>query len=183
MSVLDRPKGTPSFLLGNKFQFLCSRIPTVQQYAKSINIPGITVNPTQINNPFVDLYTPGDKAQYGEMELTFLLDEEMNTWFEVHDWIRAISFPTTHEEYVKLPYIPKTNKFVIKENFPQFADAYITILSGTNQPLVRFTFIDLFPYNISDIPFGTENTPENTMTCTAIFKYSYYNVKRIGDNC
>lgn len=182
MSVLDRPKGT-SLLLGNHFQFMCSRTPNLQRYCKSVNIPGITVSPTEIKNPFVDLSTPGEKLQYNDLELTFLIDEGMLSWMEVHDWIRAISFPTTHEEYIKLPYIPKTNRFVIKENFPQFADAYITVLSGTNQPLLRYTFVDVFPYSLSDLGMNAELSPDNVLVCTARFKYSYYNVKLVGDNC
>ena len=182
MSVLDRAKIKTSLMIGNRFAFACTRTPTVQHFCTKASIPGISSPSPVIENPFVPLPSPGDKITYDSLSIDFLIDEEMRAWSEIHDWMRALYFPTTYEEYKKLPEIPN-KKFITREKFPQFSDIYVTVLSATNQAILRYTFVDAFPYFLSPIDLDTKLTPENTVTCNALFRYSYYNVHRIGEDC
>ena len=39
---------------------------------------------------------------YDALNITFMVDEGMLAWLEIHDWLRAMTFPTEFEEYQKL---------------------------------------------------------------------------------
>jgi len=84
------------------------------------------------NTPFVDLFVPGEKAIYDMLNVTFLIDEEMKSWIEIHDWIRAMTFPTEYEEYQRLGQL---NKNVRSKSY-----GYTTIFGRYNHIVVFFKY-------------------------------------------
>ncbi len=96
----------------------------------------------------MELYAPGEKTIYDILNVTFIVDAEMLSWLEVHDWLRAVTFPTEYEEYQNLS---KLNQFAsaIPTKTPQYSDGAVTILSASNKPYYRFNFKDLFPISLS----------------------------------
>ena len=41
---------------------------------------------------------PGDELQYGELDIRFLVDENMKNYYQVHDWMREL-LPTQSSEF------------------------------------------------------------------------------------
>ena len=72
-------------------------------------MPGLSLAEVPVNNPFLDVYSPGEKAIYDLLNVTFMVDEELKSWLEIHDWIRAMTFPTDFQEYRDLN---KLNRFM-----------------------------------------------------------------------
>lgn len=179
MTVLSRTPENPNLLHGNKFQFLFSRIPTVQYFCQKANIPGISSDSIYRNTPFVDLPSPGDKLKYNDLSIEFMVDEDLKNWIEIHDWMRAMTFPTKYQEYLNLKNVPKG---VIQDDdrFHQFSDAALTTLSTSNTATLRFKFINTFPVMLSDIDFDAKKSPEDIVIASATFRYSYYDIDRIG---
>jgi hypothetical protein len=97
MTALNRNPSNPNMLQGNKFQLNFSRAPNLQYFCQTITLPGLSTSEIPVQNPFVELYAPGEKAIYDTMNITFLVDAEMTGWLEVHDWLRALTFPTEYE--------------------------------------------------------------------------------------
>jgi len=131
-----------------------------------------------VANPFVELYAPGEKAIYDTLNVTFMVDQEMTGWLEIHDWLRALTFPTEFEEYTRLG---KLNQFSTAANSktPQYADGSITILSASNKPYFRFNFVNLFPIAIGGFMMSTTDTPESIITSDATFRFTYYDVEKL----
>jgi hypothetical protein len=121
---------------------------------------------------------PGEKATYDLLNLTFLIDEELKGWIEIHDWIRALTFPKEFEEYQKLGTL---NTFTARSSVkkPQYSDASVVILSSSNTPYYRFTFRDLFPVSISTFVMSATDDPSNTVSADATFRYSYYDIEKL----
>ena len=130
------------------------------------------------NTPFVDLYLPGDKAIYDLLNVTFIIDEELQSWKEIHDWIRAMTFPTEFEEYANLDRLSSMN-LGSQSVKPQFADAAVTLFSSSNKPLYRFKFKDIFPTSVSTFILSTGESPETIITADATFRYSWYDIEKI----
>ena len=126
MSALTRNPKNPNYLQPNKFQLNFSRLPNMQYFCQTVVVPGISMGESLTPNPFVDLYKPGEKAIYDVLNITFFIDEQMLAWFEVHDWIRAMTFPKEYEEYQKLGQLNRvaSARAGIK---PQYSDGSITI--------------------------------------------------------
>jgi hypothetical protein len=168
----------PNFLHPNKFQLNFGRLPNVQYFVQSVSVPGISLSEIQRSTPFVDLYSPGEKAIYDVFNITFLVDEELKAWLEIHDWIRAMTFPEKFEEYARLGQLNKVAN--ARGNvFPQFSDASLTILSSANNPIYKFKFYDAFPTTLSTFIVSTSDTPESIITADATFRYAYFDVDKL----
>lgn len=178
MSALTRNPTNPNFLQSNKYQLNFSRLPNLQYFCQSVSVPGISLSEAVINTPFVDLYSPGEKAIYDLINVTFMIDEEMKSWIEVHDWIRAMTFPKEYEEYKKLTSISQIS--AMKSNkFPQFSDATLTVLSSSNKPYYSFKFHNIFPTTLSTFVMSTQDSPDTIMTADATFRYEYYDIEKL----
>lgn len=166
----------PNFLQPNKFQLNFARMPNLQYFCQSVSIPGVSMSEAPQNTPFIDLYVPGDKLIYDLLNVTFYVDENLQTWKEVHDWIRAMTFPVEFEEYQNLSELNKYSRS-IQTGRPQYSDGMVTLLTSSNNPKVRFKFYDLFPVTLSTFVMSSIDSPENIITADASFRFSYYNIE------
>jgi hypothetical protein len=128
-----------------------------------------------IATPFVEIYSPGEKAIYDIMNVTFAIDEKMSSWLEIHNWIRGMTFPENFEDYKNLS---KQSKYANKIQ-PQFSDATLTVYSSSFTPLVRFNFFDAFPTSLSSFVLSTQDTPDNVLTADASIRFTYYNIEKL----
>lgn len=177
MSAITRTPKNINYLQPNKFQLEFSRTPNMQYFAQSVTVPGISLSEAIILTPFVDLYAPGEKAIYDILNVTLLVDEELQSWLEIHDWIRAMTFPESFEDYLQLPKLSKNAG--VSSTKPQYSDATLTLLSSANTPTWRFKFIDCFPTSLSAIVMSASDSPETVITSDATFRFSYYNVEKL----
>jgi hypothetical protein len=155
-----------------------SRTPNLQYFCQTVSLPGLSTSEIPVQNPFVELYAPGEKTIYDILNVTFIVDAEMLSWLEIHDWIRAMTFPTEYEEYQNLSNL---NKFTAAaaSSLPQYCDGAVTILSASNKPYYRFNFKDLFPISLSGFVVSTTDTPDTIITADATFRFTYYNVEKL----
>ena len=169
----------PNYLQPNKFQLNFSRMPNLQYFCQTVSIPGVSLSEVPQNTPFVDLYVPGDKAIYDLLNITFYVDENLQTWKEVHDWIRAMTFPEDFEDYRQLPNLNKHTR-AKSTNLPQYSDGIITLLTSANNPKIRFKFYDLFPVTLSTFVMSSTDSPDNILTADGTFRYSYYDIEVVS---
>lgn len=179
MTALTRTPSNTNFLQPNKFQLNFSRLPNLTFFAQTISVPGISISEALQTTPFVDLYAPGEKAIYDLLNVTFLVEETMKTWIEVHDWIRAMSFPKDFGEYKRLGYLSKQSSQQPSKT-PQYSDCTVTVLSSANNPIIKFKYYDVFPTTLSSFVLSSTDTPDNVITADATFRYSYFDIERIA---
>ena len=177
MTAINRNPTNPNFLQPNKFLLSFSRAPNLQYFCQSVSVPGISLSETVITNPFVDIYSPGEKAIYDLLNVTFFIDEELQGWKEIHDWIRAMTFPERFEEYRQLPRLNKAAG--ADQTFPQFSDASISLLSSSNKEYYRLKFHNCFPTTLSTFVMNAADSPENIMSADATFRYEYYDIEKL----
>ena len=109
--------------------------------------------------------------------VTFIIDEELKSWIEVHDWLRAMTFPTKFDEYRQLPSLASSINNDPK--FPQFSDASITIFSSSMKPYYRIKYIDVFPTTLSTFILNAQDGPDTILTADATFRYSYFDIEKL----
>ena len=175
----DRP-GTPienrNFLSPVGFKFSLKRAPGVAFFCNQANIPsldlGIAEQPTWLKN--IDV--PGDKIQFGDLTLRFLVDEDLVNYMELQRWIRGLGYPESMEEFRKLE-----GEAVLPGNFGQagdniYSDGTLQILSSNLVPSFQVVFNDLFPYTLSTVTFDATDTDIEYFTADVSFKYTIYNL-------
>ena len=70
-----------------QFRFKCSKLPTVEFFCQSANIPGISIGSASMPTGLKDIPIPGEKVSYQDLAISFLVDENLNKYKEIHDWI------------------------------------------------------------------------------------------------
>ena len=58
-----------------QFKFGLIKLPKVEYFCTAANIPGITLGTANQPTPLKDLPIPGDKLEYDNLSITFLVDE------------------------------------------------------------------------------------------------------------
>ena len=176
---VDRP-GTPlenrNFLSPVGFKFSLKRAPGVAFFCNQANIPsmdlGIAEQPTYLRN----IPTPGDKIQFGDLTLRFLVDEDLVNYMELQRWIRGLGYPEDMDEFRKLE-----GETVMPSNFGNagdqiYSDGTLQILSSNLVPSFQVVFTDLFPYTLSTVMFDATDTDIEYFTADVSFKYTIYNL-------
>ena len=176
---VERP-GTPlenrNFLSPIGFKFSLKRAPGVAFFCNQANIPsmdlGIAEQPTYLR----DIPTPGDKIQFGDLTLRFLVDEDLVNYMELQRWIRGLGYPEDMDEFRKLE-----GEAVLPGNFGQagdniYSDGTLQILSSNLVPSFQVVFTDLFPYTLSTVMFDATDTDIEYFTADVSFKYTIYNL-------
>lgn len=173
--MLQNQPENKNFLQASKFLLSFKRAPNVQFFCQEVNLPGVMIKPLVRSTPLVELYVPGSKIEYETLDIKFLIDEELASWKEIHDWIRAMAPAKKSTEYNNLKNLASGNS--VSDNFPQYSDATLTLLTNLNNPNIRINFVECFPIEISNIQFDTKLDASHILTADASFKFSYYDIE------
>jgi len=180
MTALTRNPINTDFLQPHKFQMIFDRLPDVTYFCQDASIPGISLTEIQRFTPFIDLFVPGEKAVYDAFSTTFLVNETLSSWLEIHNWIRAATFPTDFKEYVDLAKVTKSSymQSLMNNRRPAvYTDGILTIYSNKNNPRIRVKFHDIFPTYLSSLSFNVGSNAEGVITSNASFRFSYYDIE------
>jgi len=162
-----------NFLSPIGFKFTLAKYPKVSFFSNSTKIPeinmGTAVQPTYLK----DLDVPGDKLNYGDFSLRFLVDENMENYMAVHNWLTGLGYPETTQQFKDLTTNDDDETRDLKE---QFSDGSLHILNSNfrTQAIVRFR--DLFPTSLTSLEFESSDTDINYFTAEVSFKYTIYNI-------
>ena len=180
----ERP-GTPidnrNFLAPTGFKFSLKRSPGVAFFCNQANIPsldlGIATQPTYLK----DIDVPGDKIQFGDLTLRFLVDEDLVNYMEIQNWIRGLGYPESVKEFDDLE-----KEAVLPGNFDRsgdniYSDGTLQILSSNLVAKFNVNFKDMFPYSLSTITFDATDTDVEYFTADVSFKYTIYNLTDLSN--
>ena len=176
MSANDVAPCNQDLLQSAKFILVIPRLTTTQFFCQAANIPGIASTPKIQTTPLLDLAIPGDKINFDTLDIEFLLDEELQSWLAISEWMRGIYSPENSNQYTNLKHQSKYSEKVL---YPQYADAELLVLSASNKPTVKVSFIDMFPISLSGINFDVRVGSDKIMTATSTFKYKRYDTTLI----
>jgi hypothetical protein len=165
MPLLNRNPQNTNPLQPTKFLLTFSRIQTVQYFCQEINLPGVSLGEVLRDTPFLDMYSPGTKLTYDPLDITFTIDEELASWKNIYDWFTTIADPDGFENRNYTRELQR-NEY--------FSDAFLTVLSALNNPILRIEFTNVFPLTLSDIQFDTKASADTIITARATFRYQSY---------
>ena len=97
------------------FKFEVDKLPNVNFFCQSARLPGLTLGEATQPNPFRDIPTPGDKILFEELTIRFVVDEELENWLEMKEWIFGLGYPNSTDEYNELSKTNNEINNVIKD--------------------------------------------------------------------
>ena len=96
-SPLNRQPDKLDYSSPTQFRFILNQIPKVQFFVQAANIPGISLGEAVIPTPYKDIPYVGDKVTYESLNVQFLVDEHLENYIEIHNWMVGLGFPKTRQ--------------------------------------------------------------------------------------
>ena len=162
-----------NFLSGIGFKFNLAKYPKVDFFSNSARIPELslatTIQPTYLK----DIDVPGEKLTFGDFTLRFLVDENMENYLSVYNWLTGLGFPESAAEFRDIT----TDSQGQRDMKEAFCDGTLRILNSNYREIAKVKFSDLFPVSLTSLDFDATNTDIQYFTAEATFRYTIYNLE------
>jgi hypothetical protein len=181
-SLVKAQSSSYDFLRPNAFKFSIKDMPKTSFSCQSANIPDLQLGFATQPTPFSDIPTIGDKLNFGEFTIRFIIAEDMSNYIEMYRWLVALGFPDNYKQFStftkdrpsRFPFVTKTSG---KEEVLAYSDGVLTILDSTNTPKVNIIFKNLFPVSLQALDFDISSATVEYFTAIASFKYTIFEVE------
>lgn len=172
----DQQIGSAQFLLPTRFAVAVKRLPNVEFNVNAIDFPSIELGQVEQPNVFsAQLLWPGEKLVFSPLTIQFIIDEEMNNYFEIVDWMIANGTPS---EAIGDGLVDLLNQ-PIGSGAGIMSDLTVYTLSNAKNPINAITFINAFPTSLSGFQFDTSDMSGDALYATTSFSYERYYRERL----
>ena len=188
-SPLNRQPDKLDYSSPTQFRFMINQLPKVQFFTRAANIPGIGLSEINLETPFKEIPVIGDRVTYENLSVSFIVDEYLENYTELHNWIIGIGFPKSRQQFTDFRStksntsvagaggntdIGKVGKPIADKSF--YSDATLSILSNKNNPIVEVRFSDMFPVSLSSLEYNQNVSDVEYLTATIDFRYKLYEI-------
>ena len=170
-----------------QFKFSINQLPKVEFFTVAANIPGISLPPATYNTPFKNIPTIGEKPEYEDLTITFIVDEFLENYISIHEWVTGTGFPKSRTQFSNFRSAtsnsPTDAKSVSVDKVGSatpdkgmYGDATLTVLSNKNNPLVEVRFQDVFPTSLGGLDYTQAATDVEYLNVQVTFQYKIYEI-------
>ena len=173
MALQDTQPDNKNFLSPIGFQFSIQKLPHVNFFCTSANVPDISLGViSTVSSPFIALPQPGEKLTFGTLDVVFQVDEDMKNYKEMYNWLIGLGYPDNFEQRSAIARA----KGATADVGTIFSDATLLIATAANQVNIGISFVDAFPTTLSTLQFNTQETDVEYLQATASFTYRKYEI-------
>ena len=170
MATLDIQPSNNSFLSNNKYEFVIDRLPNFTFFVQTISLPSMALGSTLVPNPTVAIPIPGNQLTFGPLVLSFIVDEDLQGWYEIYNWMVQLGNP---ESFDKLGTLTKTSG----QDNSVTSDATLLVKTNSNINNWKFTFKDIFPTDLAELAFSSIEG-QDFQSSQVTFSYSHFEANR-----
>ena len=184
-SPLARQPEQLDYASPTQFRFGIQQLPKVEFFTINANLPGIEGASVDLANPFLNIPIMGDKLTYSDLNITFIVDEFLENYQTLHNWLTGYGFPSNRSEFrthrdvtsntpgggAEPPVDLVSN---VTPDKAMYSDAFLMILSNKNNPILNVNFQNVFPISLSGLDYTQGATDVEYMTADVTFKYQIY---------
>lgn len=156
-----------NFLQPTAFKLVIDRrnYQNLEFFAQSVMHPSMTLSAAEL--PYSRLSSiamPGDKLTFGELSANIILDENMNSYLEMYNWMKRIVEN------------PNTNP-LDTTSIPTFADITVSVLTSHNNTNRSIKYVDCIPTLLGDVSFETTTGDIQYISFPVSFRFSYFEIR------
>ena len=151
-------------LQASGFRFVADRrrLANLSFFAQSVNHPSITSNAAEVPyGKFQTVPSIGDKISYGALTCTMIIDEDMQSYLEIFNWIK-------HN-------IDNNDKGGTDVN-AAFADLRMQILSSHNNVNKEIIYKDAFPTDLGEMNMESNLDGTAVMVVPVTFRFTEFEI-------
>lgn len=154
------------FLLNTKASLDIAGANAFSTNVQTFTIPSIYGYVAEHSTPMSMAPLPGNKAIFGYMDISFLVNENLASYLEIVQWMRGIYAFERTEEY-------KNKKMYLEQ-------ATLTTYTSANNPYMRISLIDCFPVKIDEITFNVQSVEAEPIKCKVSFAFLRFDISLIN---
>ena len=184
---LSRQPDKLDYASPTQFRFIINQLPKVEFFTVAANVPGITLGETLFPTPFRQIPIAGDELTYESFTISFLVDEFLENYITLHDWLVGHGFPRDRQEFSDFrdniavedtktsSASSRTSGRAVSDRVMS-SDSTLTILSNKNNPVVEFRFRDMYPISLGALSYDQSATDVDYIRVDASFSYQSFSI-------
>ena len=192
--AVNKPIGTQienrNFLAPTGFLFQVNKAPKVSYFGKKVNIPALNFDTANFPNYLSNIPLPGTQITFADLTLEFLVDENLENYIEIQNWMRGIGFPEslseTYNWQLRNGEAAEQQNALSQPERSQlnlYSDCTLTVLDSMNNAKFKCIFQNAFPVSLTTLEFDATQTDLTYFTAQVTFKYMIYNIDEIASCC
>ena len=193
MASVKRQPDKLDYASPTQFRFGIHQLPKVEFFSTAATIPAIALSDVIVPTAFKSIPMMGDQLTYDNLAISFIVDEYLENYLSIHEWMTAIGFPKNRTQFSEFKSntsnTPSAN--AVKSNDigdvqkptstnALFSDATLTVLSNKNNPIVNVFFRDLYPVAMTGLSYNQAATDVEYLTAEITFAYQLYEIETIS---
>ena len=148
------------------FDVSFSRMTAVQYFCQRVSLPTVVLGETNEPSPFMNLPLEGDTLTFEALSLSFIVDEDLQNYIEIYNWLTALGFPRDYSQFEILQEPSAASKTLSK-----YSDLSLVVHTNKSNPNYKIKFTDVFPTSISSIQFDATPTGMDPIVVDATFNF------------
>ena len=156
-----------NYLSPTNFTISIEKLPNLEFFTQKLNIPDITSTPQELQSPLTTLYDYGSRIVYGELTTTMIIDENMNNYKEILNWIEGYAAPENSKQNA------------LREKIGFESDLIATITNSHKNPNIRFTFKNCFPTSLGGVSLDVNVTDVAYATTSVNWRYDTFSMEQL----
>ena len=193
MASVKRQPDKLDYASPTQFRFGIHQLPKVEFFSTAATIPAIALSDVIVPTPFKTIPMMGDQLTYDNLSISFIVDEYLENYLSIHEWMTAIGFPKNRTQFSQ--FKSNTSNTPSTASSPSndigdvqkptsvnalFSDATLTVLSNKNNPIVNVFFRDLYPIAMTGLSYNQAATDVEYLTAEITFAYQLYEIETIS---
>ena len=183
------------YATSTQWRLAFNRVPKTTWFCTTANIPGVTLGEAQYPTPMSDMFIAGDKLTFDTLNITFIVDEELQNYRELWEWLTGIGSPVKHTQWSDVlskgdgltttfsaigtddQLDPRTSSVMQGGTSTEsnlYSDSTLIVYNSKNIPKVEVKFKNMFPTSLSSLDYSQESTDVEYFKASASFRYLYY---------
>ena len=188
-SPIYRQPDKLDYLSPTQFKFNIHQLPKVEFFTTAANVPAISLGDTVMSTPYKDIPMMGDTLSYENLSITFIVDEYLENYISLHEWMTAIGFPKSRKQFSDFRSATASTPIATQGTSNDigdvktatsargmFGDAILTMLTNKNNPVVEVRFQDLYPVSLGALEMTQTATDVEYISVSADFTYKIYEI-------
>jgi len=156
----EQPKNR-NFLSPVGFKMNLDLFPGVDFFCQRANIPDITVPYTDVPTRFRSFpIVAAGGIQTGDLNLTFIIDEELKNFMSIQNWIKKNGLYEEHSD-----------------GEAEYSNGTLEITTSNYNVSSYVIFENLFPVSLTEVRFDVGDTDVEYFTADVTFKYTSFELR------
>lgn len=143
------------------------KLSDIDFFVTTVTIPGFNVGEVIQRGINKAIPRPGNTLEKDPLTVQFLLDEDMNNWLAIYEWMTGMTFPIDFEQ--SRTWIKKQKDAGVQD---YYSNITIFLLKNSMRPNLALTFHNAFPTNLDGFDMTVAGSDE-PIVANAVFSFSH----------